>query len=118
MDPVTAEHIQEFERQMSRRLIERFQLDLRGLVHDGTNFFTYIDNRNSAEVPQRGHNKQKRNDLREVNLGLLVAADFHAPLFHRVYAGKVHDSVEFRSVTEELGFEWRVKRKGALAGPQ
>ena len=107
MDLVTAEHIQEFERQMSRRLIERFQLDLRALIYDGTNFFTYIDTRNPAELPRRGHNKQKRNDLRQVNLGLLVSADFHIPLFHRVYAGNVHDSVEFRSVTEELATSYR-----------
>jgi transposase len=107
MDRVTADHIQEFERQMSRRLIERFQLDLRALVYDGTNFFTYINTRTSAELPQRGHNKQKRNDLRQVNLGLLVSADFHIPLFHRVYAGNIHDSVEFRSLTEELATSYR-----------
>jgi transposase len=107
MDLVTAEHIEKFETQMSRRIIERFQLDLRALLYDGTNFFTYINTRNPAELPQRGHNKQKRNDLRQVNLGLLVSADFHIPLFHRVYAGNVHDSVEFRSVTDELATSYR-----------
>src|SRR6266700_6627483 len=40
MDRVTEEHIQQFERQMTRRLGERFQLDLRSLIYDGTNFFT------------------------------------------------------------------------------
>ena len=102
MDMVTADQILEFERQMTQRLIERFQLDLRALVYDGTNFFTYIDTRTPSQLPQRGHNKQKRTDLRQVNLGLLVSTDFHIPLFHRVYAGNVHDSVEFRSITEEL----------------
>ena len=48
----------------------RFQLDLRALVSDGTNFFTYINTRTPAELPQRGHNKQKRGDLRQVSLGL------------------------------------------------
>ncbi len=57
MDLVTAEHIQAFERQMSRRLIERLQLDLRARVYDGTNFFTYINTRTPAQLPQRGHNK-------------------------------------------------------------
>lgn len=87
---------------MSRRLIERLQLDLRALVYDGTNFFTYINTRTAAELPQRGHNKQKRGDLRQVSLGLLVSTDFHIPLLHWVYAGNIVDSVEFRSVTEEL----------------
>jgi len=28
-------------------------------------------------------------------------------LFHRVYAGHVHDSVEFRSITEDLATHYR-----------
>jgi transposase len=107
MELVTDDKIFEFERQMTRRLIERFQLDLRALVYDGTNFFTYLNTRNPAELPQRGHNKQKRTDLRQVNLGLLVSTDFHIPLFHRVYAGNVHDTVEFRSITDDLASHYR-----------
>jgi transposase len=107
MDLITADQILEFERQMTQRLIQRFQLDLRALVYDGTNFFTYIDTRTPSQLPQRGHNKQKRGDLRQVNLGLLVSTDFHIPLFHRVYAGNVHDSVEFRSITEDLAAHYR-----------
>jgi transposase len=107
MDLVTAEHVLECEKQITQRLIQRFQLDLRALVYDGTNFFTYINTRTPAELPQRGHNKQKRGDLRQVSLGLLVSADFHIPLFHRVYAGNVNDSTEFRSLTEELSTHYR-----------
>ncbi len=107
MDRVTADHIVAFEQQFSRRLIERLELDLRALVYDGTNFFTYINTRTPAELPQRGHNKQKRGDLRQVSLGLLVSTDFHIPLLHWVYAGNVVDSVEFRSVTEELAAHYR-----------
>ena len=107
MDLVTAEHVLECEKQITQRLIQRFQLDLRALVYDGTNFFTYINTRTPAELPQRGHNKQKRGDLRQVSLGLLVSADFHIPLFHKVYAGNVNDSTEFRSITEELSTQYR-----------
>ncbi len=107
MDLVTADHVLECEKQITQRLIQRFQLDLRALVYDGTNFFTYINTRTPAELPQRGHNKQKRGDLRQVSLGLLVSADFHIPLFHMVYAGNVNDSTEFRSITEELSTHYR-----------
>src|SRR6266699_1375126 len=107
MDLVTAEHVLECEKQITQRLIQRFKLDLRALVYDGTNFFTYINTRTPAELPQRGHNKQKRGDLRQVSLGLLVSTDFHIPLFHHVYAGNVHDSVEFRTITEELADSYR-----------
>jgi transposase len=107
MDLVTADHVLACEKQITQRLIQRFQLDLRALVYDGTNFFTYINTRTPAELPQRGHNKQKRGDLRQVSLGLLVSADFHIPLFHKVYAGNVNDSTEFRSITEELSTHYR-----------
>jgi transposase len=102
MDLVTADHVLECEKQITQRLVQRFQLDLRALVYDGTNFFTDINPRTPAEIPQRGHNKQKRGDLRQVSLGLLVSAEFHIPLFHKVYAGNVNDSTEFQSITEEL----------------
>ncbi len=107
MDLITPEHALEFEKRMARRLVDRFQLDLRALAYDGTNFFSYINTRNPAELPQRGHNKQKRGDLRQVSLGLLVSTDFHIPLFHKVYAGNVNDSTEFRSITEELSAHYR-----------
>ena len=107
MDLVTAEHIVEFEKQMAQLLIERFHVDLRALVYDGTNFFTYINTRTPSELPQRGPNKQKRGDLRQVSLGLLVSAEFHIPLLHRVYAGNVNDTTEFRSITEELSTHYR-----------
>ena len=107
MDLVTTEHIVEFEKQMAQLLIERFHVDLRALVYDGTNFFTYINTRTPSELPQRGPNKQKRGDLRQVSLGLLVSAEFHIPLLHRVYAGNVNDTTEFRSITEELSTHYR-----------
>src|SRR5437763_1824847 len=107
MDQITAKHMAAFEKQMSQRLIERLHLDLRALVYDGTNFFTYINTRTPAELPQRGHNKQKRGDLRQVSLGLLVSTDFHIPLLHWIYAGNVADSVQFRSVTEELSAHYK-----------
>ena len=107
MDRISASHVLECEKQITQRLIQDFQIDLRALVYDGTNFFTYINTRTPAELPQRGHNKQKRGDLRQVSLGLLVSADFHIPLFHKVYAGNVNDCTEFRSITEELSTHYR-----------
>jgi transposase len=99
---VEEKHIEDIERELSQRLIEQFQLSLRTLTYDGTNFFTFINTRAAAELPQRGHHKQKRNDLRQVSLGMLVSTDFHVPLFHKVYAGNVPDCTIFRTVTEEL----------------
>jgi transposase len=102
LDFVEEHHIAAAERELSQRLIDRFRLSLRMLAYDGTNFFTFLDTRTPAELPQRGHNKQKRNDLRQVSLGMLVSTDFHVPLFHKVYAGNVNDGTIFATITEEL----------------
>lgn len=102
LSQTTEADIQAIEDQLSQRLVERFALSLRMLVYDGTNFFTYINTTNPATLPARGHNKQKRTDLRQVNLGMLVSTDFHIPLFHKVYTGNVNDVTEFKTITEEL----------------
>jgi transposase len=112
MDLISQEQIQQIETQLSQRLIDQFKINLRTLVYDGTNFFTYINTRTAAALPARGHNKQKRGDLRQVNLGLLVSTDFHVPLFHKVYTGNVNDSTIFKTVTEELSQRYRQLAQG------
>ena len=112
LDGVHELHIEAIERELSQRLVAQFQLSLRTLTYDGTNFFTFIDTRTSATLPQRGHNKQKRNDLRQVSLGMLVSTDFHIPLFHKVYAGNVPDSTIFQTVTEELRVRYQELARG------
>jgi len=107
MDRIQEKDIQAIEEKLTQRLIEHFKINLRTLVYDGTNFFTYINTRNPAALPARGHNKQKRIDLRQVSLGLLVSTDFHVPLFHKVYAGNVNDSTIFKTITEELAQRYR-----------
>jgi hypothetical protein len=111
-DRVAEADIQAIEQQLSQRLIQQFKLNLRTLVYDGTNFFTYIDTRNPATLPARGHNKQKRGDLRQVSLGMLVSTDFHIPLFHRVYTGNLTDATVFQTVSEELAHRYRQLAQG------
>jgi transposase len=96
------EHIEAIEAELSRRLVDQFGLSLQMLTYDGTNFFTYIKTTTESELLERGHNKQKRGDLRQVNLGMMVTTDFHVPLFHKVYPGNVPDSTIFKTVTDEL----------------
>jgi transposase len=112
LDHVTQAHLEAIERELSEHLVRHFGLSLRTLTYDGTNFFTYINTRTKAQLPQRGHNKQKRKDLRQVSLGLLVSTDFHVPLFHQVYAGNVPDSTIFKSVSEELSQRYAELARG------
>jgi transposase len=97
------EKIRKIEEEITRILIDRFQIKLDCLLYDTTNFYTFIDSFNeAASLAQRGKSKEKRTDLRIVGLALLVTQDFHIPLLHQVYPGNVHDSTTFSSFTDAL----------------
>ena len=103
MERVSAEQIAAIEQDLAHTAVSRFGLDLRCLLFDATNFFTFLDSFNlRAQLPQRGHGKQGRDNLRLLGLAVLVTADGEVPLFHHTYAGNQHDSVTFRSVAEQL----------------
>jgi transposase len=109
MSYLDADKISAIEQDLTRTLIDRFQVDLSCLLYDTTNFFTFIDTFNEAPtLAARGKSKEKRADLRIVGLALLVTKDFHIPLFHHVYPGNRHDAAEFASVTETLIARYRM----------
>ncbi|MCL6451955.1 MAG: IS1634 family transposase [Acetobacteraceae bacterium] len=108
MGYLTAERIRAIEDDLTARIAAAEGLDLRALVYDTTNFFTWIDTMSAAELPQRGHSKAKRHDLKQVGLAMLVTTDFHVPLFHEVYPGNRPDAAEFGSVTESLLARYRL----------
>jgi transposase len=109
MSYLDADKISVIEQDLTRILIERFEVDLSCLLYDTTNFYTFIDSFNEAPgLAQRGKSKEKRTDLRIVGLALLVTKDFHIPLFHHVYPGNTHDATEFTSATETLAARYRM----------
>src|SRR5665648_429907 len=73
MDALEPTKLAAAEAAISTAMVTEFGLDLSGLALDMTNFATFIDSANEkAPIAQRGHAKQKRNDLRLVGLGLVV----------------------------------------------
>jgi len=114
MSRVTAPHIAAIEQDLARTIVARFGLDLRCLLFDATNFFTFVDSFNARPtLLQRGHSKQGRDNLRLLGLALLVTADGEVPLFHHPYAGNQHDAVTFKSVAEDLFERCRALAQGA-----
>jgi transposase len=112
MDVITAAQLKEIERRITEAMVEVFDLDLSGLVLDMTNFATYIDSANErAPIAQRGHAKQKRNDLRLVGLALVVSTDGAIPLLSHAYAGNRGDVTQFAQVLGELVTRWGVLAK-------
>jgi transposase len=103
MDRLPPHAIVAIERDLTAHLIREFALDVRQVLFDATNFFTFIDTFNKrCTLAQRGHSKEGRAALRIVGLALLVTTDFHIPLCHHTYPGNQPDSPTFASLTEEL----------------
>jgi len=96
MEQLPVEVIAPIEKEILARVLERFPLPLETLLYDATNFFTFIATTNThSELPARGHNKQKRHDLRQVGVALLCTRKDQIPLWHEVYGGQVPDVQSF-----------------------
>jgi len=113
MDMIPLEAIHAIQDRLAERVRKEFRLETEALLYDTTNFFTYIASNNDRnEIARRGRQKQKRNDLRQVNLALLTTRDFQIPLFHMTYQGNIPDVKFFPEVTQEL-----LQRHAAIFGP-
>lgn len=93
MERVREEDMERIETEITKRLIERFGIFLDVLLYDVTNFYTYIATDNSRnKICKRGKNKQKRDDLRQFNLALLVSREFFIPIFKELSEGNITDA--------------------------
>ncbi len=114
MNRVSGEAITRIERDLTAHMVREFQIDLRRVLFDATNFFTFIDTFNErSTLAQRGKSKEGRKALRIVGLALLVSADAHVPLLHHTYPGNQHDSPTFAGLTDELVTRYNALTDGA-----
>lgn len=103
MDLIPLDDIKTIQDRLAERVREKFKIDTQPLLFDSTNFFTFIDSYNDRNtIAKRGRNKQKRKDLRQVNLSLLAAGEFQIPLFHSLYPGDVPDVAQFPEIAQTL----------------
>jgi transposase len=87
-------HFDLIQRELLTRIRQRFPLGEQFLIYDTTNYYTFIHTFNSRpSLPQRGRNKQKRHDLRQLSLALVVDEERGLPLYYRCYEGHVTDVV-------------------------
>lgn len=112
MGMISEEAIERMQDRLLPRILEVFGVDARLLLYDTTNFFTFLATSNDrANLPQRGHAKSKRHDLRLVGLALMVSNDFQIPLLHRTYPGNIPDVRLFPTLSKDL-----INRYERLAG--
>ncbi len=103
MDALPTEAIPLIEEDIVNTLIEKQKVTLDTLLYDTTNFFTYIDSTNErCSLAQRGRNKQKRMDLRQFGLLLLISRKEQLPLFHKLYQGNLTDRTVFKEQFKQI----------------
>jgi transposase len=103
MDRIAPEDIEAVQERLLARIEKAFGIDAGLLLYDTTNFFTFLATTNDrSDLARRGRNKQKRHDLRQIGLALLVTHDFQIPLFHHVYEGNLPDVSLFPQLTGAL----------------
>jgi transposase len=108
MNRLSEQDIEDIQQRLVTHIEKTFGIDARILLYDTTNFFTFLATTNDrSDLPQRGHSKQKRHDLRQVGLALLVTRDFQIPLFHKLYPGNIPDVSVFPQLTGELVDRYR-----------
>jgi transposase len=97
------ETIRAIEARICQVLVSRFKIGTDCFLFDPTNFFTYIREHEKNTIAQRGHNKKKRNDLRQINTSLMVTReDCNVPVMHETYEGNIPDVSHFKSVIKHI----------------
>ena len=99
MDQVPVKALAPIEREIVRHVLDQLELTVDTLLFDATNFFTFIASTNvRPTLAARGHNKQKRDDLRQVGVALLCSRQGGIPLWHQTYGGQIADAKCFADV--------------------
>lgn len=103
MDTVTEEQLLQVQSVITQKLFQQGWVSSKLLFYDLTNFFTFIDTTNtSSTLAQRGHNKQKRHDLRQFGLAQATTKEYLLPILSQVYEGNRNDHTIFLPFLEKV----------------
>jgi transposase len=103
MDSLPVDAIEKIELDLVKKAYELYNLEKNTLFFDTTNFFTYIDTTNTrCNIAKRGKNKQKRYDLRQIGLAMVITQEDMIPVFHLTYEGNMNDTKVFNEVIEKI----------------
>ena len=113
MDALPVEAIAKIESELVKKAFKIYELKSDTLFFDTTNYFTYINSTDlRCSIAQRGKNKQKRHDLRQFGLAMVVTREDMLPLFHHTYQGNMNDTKVFKKVIEKI--KHRIKGLGPV----
>lgn len=103
MDFVTPEKALQIWRSIICATAAREKIDLSHISYDGTNFYTFLNTFNmNSHLARRGHNKQGRDNLRQINYALFCSKDGNIPLYYDLYEGNRNDARQFPVMIERF----------------
>jgi len=98
---VTEEQLGEIARRFFDRVWGAEKAEADCLLFDTTNYFTFMASKTPSNLARRGKNKEGRDNLRQVGLGLLIGRGTRLPRHYVVYPGNVHDSRIFQGILDQ-----------------
>ena len=103
MDGITDEMIKNAWNKIVAKMESLFGI-LPSIYHlDYSNYFTFIDTKNGrCLICKLGHNKQKRDDLRQFSLAVLTSAELQIPIVWELYDGNTNDKTEFAAFIKNV----------------
>ena len=103
MDDISVQEIEQVWKKLVLKLADIYGIDLRDFHLDYSNYFTFIDSKNGrCIICKRGHNKQKRDDLRQFSLAVLTSVELLVPIVWELYEGNRNDKTEFAEFTDHV----------------
>jgi len=103
MHALPEDQIERIEEEVVKRMVDLYKPNFQTLFFDTTNFFTFIDSTNErCTIAKRGKNKQKRGDLRQIGLALVVLKQEQYPLFHKTYEGNKNNVTVFKETLGDI----------------
>lgn len=103
MDCVPVEAIAQLEQRIVQAVVQTEGMAVNLVAYDTTNFFTHLETTNRrSRLAQRGHNKQRRHDLRQLGLALVVSEEGQIPLGHALYEGSRVDVRSFATLLKPV----------------
>jgi len=96
MDGISEQQLMACEDAITRHIFGLYNFKVEKLILDYTNYYSYIATPNQkCTLAKRGHNKQKRYDLRQYSLAVVTTKDVLFPMCSHIYEGNINDQSEF-----------------------
>ncbi len=102
------EHKEEMESDIMERVVDLFNQDLDLIMFDTTTIMNW-GNGECAPLLEHGYSKDKRGDLKQIMIGLLMTKDGY-PIGHEVFKGNLGDINAFKETINKLQERFKIKR--------